>query len=82
MNNAMKLFKRSEGLKVHRKSCDAKHLEANPQYVLLPDITLGNDQEATSWIEAGKPLRESIKRKLRSGVPWSPALLGPVTRLS
>ncbi|KAF9785837.1 hypothetical protein BJ322DRAFT_1020031 [Thelephora terrestris] len=80
MTNPMKLYKRGEQLKVHRKSCDAKSL--NPHYVLLPDIILGNDREATSWIEAGKPLRESIKRKLRSGVPWSPALLGPVTRLS
>lgn len=71
-------YKRCEELSVHRSWCDARNRREDRNYTPLPDITVGDDGEMNRWIHAGEGLRRSIKAKLMTGTPWSPALLEPI----
>ena len=72
-------FRRKDTLTSHRrKACDPWHARRNPDYIPLPNIEQGTDEELRRWITAGFEQRKIIKEKLKAGTPWSMDLLQPV----
>ena len=73
------LFWRKDTLTVHRrKTCDPWHAQRDPDYIPLPNIEQGSNEELRRWITAGFEQRNSITKKLRAGTPWSVDLLQPI----
>ena len=72
-------FRRKDTLTSHRrKSCDPWHAQKDPDYIPLPNIEQGNDEELRRWMTAGFEQRNSIRGKLRAGTPWGVDLLQPI----
>jgi hypothetical protein len=71
-------FLRNDRLLSHRKECNPTNLCLDPNFVPLPDIEEGSDEELKRWMKAAAGQRGAIRRKLRAGTPWSVDLLQPV----
>lgn len=69
-------FLRKDQYAWHRRACDVSQM---PGYVLLPNISSGDDTEVNKWMKARLKQRKSIINKLRSKTPWSEDLLEPVS---
>ena len=76
--NKGRAFARKDSLINHRrKSCDPWHSGQDPNFIPLPHIGEGNDTEVKRWITAAHGQRNAIKKRLRTGTPWSIDLLQP-----